>query len=277
MAFPPEFQYANEGDFIQRLLIPLLQRLGYSLVVNYHGTLEYGKDLLFAEVDRFGHVRYHGLQAKYESSISLNEVETLITDCKQAFNNTFRHPQTGAEEVISSFYAVNGGAVSPQATEHYFASLRKLYGGNVHLLQGKDLVTLDRWAAVNQGNAIGSALSGLLLEIRYNRRALITIQDVLNQGRSTPQRLRTEALSRHLTYPIVTDSISIDRVVAAWQRVAMMNQLLDELAAPLSLVPVVERLKSGLSLLISTLPADFDALETEVVGVIQRLGPLVAS
>ena len=91
MPIPPEFNYVNEDEFTQRFLIPLLQRLGFSLVVNYHGHAEFGKDLIFAEIDRFGHVRYHGLQAKYKPSISLNEVEGLITDCRQAFSNPFTH------------------------------------------------------------------------------------------------------------------------------------------------------------------------------------------
>ncbi len=56
MAIPPDFNYANEDSFIQGFLIPLLQKLGFLLVVNYHGTAEFGKDLIIAEVDRFGHV-----------------------------------------------------------------------------------------------------------------------------------------------------------------------------------------------------------------------------
>ena len=87
MAIPAEFAFANEDAFVQNFLIPLLRRLGFSLVVNYHGRTEFGKDLVFAEVDRFGHVRYHGLQAKYEARISLNGIEDLIRDCKQAFEN----------------------------------------------------------------------------------------------------------------------------------------------------------------------------------------------
>ena len=39
-------------DSQEPLLIPLLQRLGFSLVFNYHGRAEFGKDLIFAEVDR---------------------------------------------------------------------------------------------------------------------------------------------------------------------------------------------------------------------------------
>src|SRR5438477_12444055 len=119
MPFPPEFQYSNEDDFTQRFCVPLLQRLGFSLVVNYHGSSEFGKDLIFAEVDRFGHVRYHGLQAKYQPSISLNEVEELISDCLQAFANPFTHPQTGTVERISTFYVINGGSLGIEALAHY--------------------------------------------------------------------------------------------------------------------------------------------------------------
>jgi hypothetical protein len=121
VSFPAEFRYANEDDFIQRFLIPLITRMGF-YVVNYHGVSEFGKDLIFAEIDRFGHVRYHGLQAKYESSFSLKDSESLIDDCRQAFANPFKHPQTGATERISTFYAVNGGSVSDQATTHFFNS-----------------------------------------------------------------------------------------------------------------------------------------------------------
>jgi hypothetical protein len=71
MAIPKEFVFANENDFVQRFLIPLLHRLGFSVVANYHRTHgELGKDLVFAEIDRFGHIRYCGLQAKYEESRS---------------------------------------------------------------------------------------------------------------------------------------------------------------------------------------------------------------
>lgn len=91
-----------------------------------------------------------GLQAIYEPSISLNEVEELILDCKQAFSNPFNHPQTGTVERISSFYAVNGGTIGPEAIQHYFNSLLPSYGGNARLLQAKDLLTLDRWASVNR-------------------------------------------------------------------------------------------------------------------------------
>jgi hypothetical protein len=79
-AFPKKLtSYTSEDDFIQRFLIPLLKRLGFS-VVNYQGKSEHGRDLIFAEMDRFGHVRYHGLQAKYLPSIGLVEYDVLTIE-----------------------------------------------------------------------------------------------------------------------------------------------------------------------------------------------------
>jgi len=173
MAFPSELkQFANEDDFIQRFLVPLLKRLGFGLATNYHGNTEFGKDLVFGEIDRFGNIRYHGLQAKYEASIGLEGSQTLINDCHQAFANPFKHPQTGATEHISSFYAVNGGSLSTQAVDHFFASVRPTHGPNVYLLQGKDLLVLDRLCSITSVQEIRARLTGLLFENLYNNRDL---------------------------------------------------------------------------------------------------------
>ena len=68
------FTYADEAEFLDRLILPTLERLGFSLIARYHGTREFGNDVsLRQELDRFGHVRYHALQAKYLPSIGLSE------------------------------------------------------------------------------------------------------------------------------------------------------------------------------------------------------------
>jgi len=237
MALPAELKgkYTNEDDFIQRFLIPLLQRLGFSLVVNYHGHAEYGKDLIFAEVDRFGHVRYHGLQAKFEESISLNEVETLISDARQAFNNAFTHPQNGTVERISSFYAVNAGSLGTEAVQHYFNSLRHTYGGNVQLLQGKDLVTLDRWASVNREEHVGAVLSAMTIELRYNLVMSTSMEERMKQKHGHPlERLRAAAISNYLTRPILPSHLDADDVLQYWIAVEGVNQILDKLIFPFS-------------------------------------------
>ena len=214
MAMPPEFNYINEDDFIQKLLIPLLNRMGYSVV--YHGTREFGRDLIFAEIDRFGHVRYHGLQAKYEPSIGLAAVQTLIDDCRQAFVNPFRHPQTGAEERISTFYAVNGGNISEEASTHFFRSLIHQYGANAKMLNGKALIALDRTAGFSRTESAREILSGLLYEIQYNRRKMAISLETFRafaekRERTLPARcLRNTAINGYLIRPAAWLDVSLD-------------------------------------------------------------------
>ena len=37
MPLEPAIKYQNEADFTSRFLVPLLRRLGYSVVAEYHG------------------------------------------------------------------------------------------------------------------------------------------------------------------------------------------------------------------------------------------------
>ena len=125
MTIPAEFDRfkeprKSEENFTQKLLKPLLQRLGFYSVRDYHGTREFGKDLVFAEVDRFAEISYHGLQAKYEDGIGLQMAEDLAIDAIQAFTNPFEHPSTHQSHRITTFVAVNAGTVSEQARTHFF-------------------------------------------------------------------------------------------------------------------------------------------------------------
>lgn len=237
MAIPPELPFASEAEFIDRFLIPLLQRLGFSLIVHYHGAREFGKDIVFAEIDRFGHVRYHGLQAKFEPSIGVNSIEGLITDCKQAFANPFQHPQTGQEERISTYYAANGGSFPDTARTYFFNALLSPYGGNVRLLDGKALVELDRWATVSRIEAVAAVLNGLAIEVRYNRWLTPFLVEpdgvALNIAGPFPlDRLRNDACSIYVSRPVLPQQISVTSVATYWQLAAAVNRNLDFLPMP---------------------------------------------
>ncbi len=84
MAIQPALSaFVDEAQFRDRFLIPLLQRLGFAIVVNYHGDQEFGKDIVFGEIDRFGTVVYHAMQAKRAESISLSDAEQCWTHSLQ--------------------------------------------------------------------------------------------------------------------------------------------------------------------------------------------------
>jgi len=242
MAIPEEFRTAfkDEAQFTSDFLIPLLGRMGYSMVVNYHGASELGKDLVFGEVDRFGLVVYHGLQAKYEESISLNGVESLISDAKQAFHSAFQHPLRGGEERISSFIAVNGGSVSDQARKHYFDSLRPLWGPNVRLLDGKDLTTLNRLATSAGNTFVMERLTTLLVEVSGNSNIAAALKDGLpapldGRPRYSVDRFRDNAASAYLGQPLSLD-LDLYKIVHRYQgSVIAANECLASIGAPVSL------------------------------------------
>ncbi len=281
MAFPKELEgYTSEDDFIQRFVIPLLKRLGFS-VVNYHGKSEHGRDLIFAEMDRFGHVRYHGLQAKYVPSIGLEGVKEVIDDCDQAFTVTFKHPQTGAEEYISTFYAVNGGEFSDQARDRYFAALKPKRGDNVKLIDGKALVVLDRWSSISLRQLFGETLLGLRSEIILNRGRVAAFIPALQKVLQDPNvqsfpivRFRDEASSSYLVRPIATGRIPYDLVAQYSEQARVFNRLLDACLVGIVTVP----LKEGTARGILDVAPQFEAWGMQIQGAVEKalaeLGPM---
>ena len=281
MPIPTELAFSDEDEFSQQFLIPLLRRLGFSVVANYHGHAEFGKDLVFAEIDRFGHVRYHAVQSKYLPSISLNAIEELVLDCKQAFNNPFTHPQTGAVERISTFYAVNAGSIGPEATQHFFQSLVGVYGGNVRLLQARDLLVLDQWATAQRHEQIIHRLTGLLLELRFNRRQ---IQAIANNYKTSLDNkkapliftsIRTDAVSQYLSAPILADEVSADIVEAYWQACSVLEAWIS-VHRMRSIKPDDDRAASEASFMGMTSRIEKFAatIESQLKTVIAKLGPL---
>ncbi len=297
MAFPSEFQFENELQFVNELIIPLLQRLGFVMVANYHGTHEFGKDVVFAEIDRFGHVQYHGLQAKYVASIGLSGAGELIEDCKQAFNNPFRHPHTGTDERISSFYVVNGGSISEPAQQQYFNSLISQYGANVRLLDGKSLISLDRGKVSGTRQDDLARLNGLLLEFSHDRYEAEVINKMVDGRHENGKcviplrRLRLSAMEDFLRSPIALIStpardesrpigwpeirLSPSQVQVVWHNFWLANKILDSIMYGGAQSHREEMAQLAVSHINQVLQI-MDKLEKHVKTEIEQRGPLCA-
>lgn len=280
MPIPKQFNFANEDDFIQRFLISLIQRLGFSMTVNYHGSREFGRDLIFAEFDRFGHIRYHALQAKYVPSISVNEIEGLITDANLSFINPFTHPQTGTVERISSFYGVNGGSIAEGASATYFAALAPSRGANVRLLEGKDLIALDRWASMNREQSIASVLSAMVYEIRSNHNTVSAITAWMEQfvnakdGGSYPiRRLRTVAVAKYLEAPPIPLQVPTENVSDYFDNCCMWNYVADSIGASVTGGNFKERRLEGLKQLCQQVITFGPRLDAMLRSAMTALGP----
>ena len=279
MAIPKQLQiYSDEKDFVNRFVIPLLQRLGFSIVVNYHGSHEFGKDIVFGQIDQFGHVVYFGLQAKFVQSISLNAIEDLINDAKQAFNNPFDHPQTGEKQRISVFYAVNAGSFSSQAKTNFFNALSRPYGGMVRLLDGEALLNLDRWAASTRGQESIEKLVGLLIEIHFNTQNILKLVEQVtkfvnkNESSYPMRRLRYIAIGNYLARPSLSGKLASSPIYDYYDRIRMFNAALDSIGVPLNLASYKQELVSGLREQAKILQTTGIEIQNAIASTLNELG-----
>lgn len=174
MAIPKEFvnTFKNERAFVDRFIIPLFRRLGFSQIFDFQGPTEFGKDVIFGDVDAFGHPNYFGVQAKYVDSIGMGEATKLAEQCTIAFQNVFKHPRRITDEQIGRFYAVNGGEFSDHFRQVFRNALPQMLRGSVICLDGNDLLTIERTAGVRSVRVIRERLLGLRFELEYNKAAI---------------------------------------------------------------------------------------------------------
>lgn len=279
MAIPTELShYADEADFVARFLIPLLHRLGFSVVANYHGKREFGKDLIFAEIDRFGHVVFHGLQAKYVSNIGQGEaIQSLIFDAQEAYTIAFCHPDTGAKEMIAGFYAVNGGTISDNARDNFFDKLRPQFGANCRLLDGAGLLALDAFASFSRSSLVKERLTGFILECQRNRRVIPKLAEDLTKwlGGKFPlpmMRIRTLAVSALLEQPLINDPEFVSALEEYWGNANGINSLLGTLLMPLSTVPARERTVTAVNAYMAILEEPVSTVQRFAEAYLAELG-----
>jgi len=242
MTIPTQLVYQGENkefQFRDGFLMPLLIRLGFGVVVNYHGQREFGRDVVFGDIDRFGHVVYYGLQVKYEPSISLSDSHSLVQDAEQATHNPFKHPQTGREEFISCFYVANAGDMSDQARENVFSTVARRGIRDARLLDGNALILLDKAASLNRNADVRERLTGLLQEVRRNRNVLALTVTNLSAFADDPatkpfpfQRCRNSASGAYLNAPFSIPGLPIDIVDQYWELIRMLNDIADSIGVP---------------------------------------------
>jgi hypothetical protein len=275
MSIHKALNYADESDFVQRLLIPVLERLGFERVTNYHGAREFGKDLVFGETDKFGHHVYHGLQAKYVASISQSEAHYLVRDAEEAFAMAFRHPTKGTEERISTFHVVNGGSIADNAKDFFYARLIPKFGPNVRLFDGSEVVALERRALLKHGETIKN-LSILLRELALNRANMILLAEAIRTGTSLPsKRLRDDCSCAYIGSPTFDDEIDVYKVTEYSDTIRRINDCLMTCEFRESSNPQVRIIHQEV-LRITSFNVDLgDEIERFIRGIIEQFAPLI--
>jgi len=265
----------RERAFQAAIIIPLLQRLGFSVVWNNHGRAEKGNDVIFAEIDRLGGVVYYGMQVKYIDQLGKAQSQGLIDDVREAFTCPFDEPKRGEKGHISRFYIANAGSISPDVAE----SVRCGVGNwtppcNVRFLDGEALATLDKWAAYQRGMFIREQLTGLMLELTANRATLTALVPQVTSdaiaGKVPPvAALRLAAISGYLERPILADRIPVALVVKYWNRVTLLIELQRWVSNPLTemrasaglLEKIISQMAESVALIDAIMPPLKAALE----------------
>lgn len=235
-------RFDGEGEFVRRFLVPLLGRLGFRVVVPYGGPA--GEEMVFADVDRFGRVRYYGLCPVYEAEVGATEAARVAARIERVMGErgrAFAHPQRGTTERLSGFYcAAAAGDVGLAARARFDAELEP-FRPDVWLLTGEELLALDRGRAAMSAAGAAEVLQGLRAEVALNQRVMravsIQLADAWDfDGAGKPvlaDRLHAECCSGYLARPPAASAELLDAVTTYRTNVKVCNMLLTSLVTRL--------------------------------------------
>lgn len=221
-------QFVDEASFRRDFIKPLLNKLGFSLVTDFHGRREFGKDFVFSELNRFGGVRHYAAQIKHIKTIGLgNIVDDLYTQTNQAFSNPFTLPDFQSDTYISSFYIFNSGSITTEAKDDLIQRLRRVpYGENVYFLDGERLDSLNKWATYQIDVDLRGRLSGLKNQLIINIKIWKSVIEDANK--ETFQEARGSILAgieTFLSSPIFPEQISANDLMQLWQYARIINSI----------------------------------------------------
>lgn len=221
-------RYADEDEFRRQFVMPLLTRFGLSGVSLTHGQREFGKDFVFAELSRFGFVKYSASQVKHLESITQNQhsvIDGLLAQIKQAFTVSFRVPDSPRDCHVSSVYVFNSGAITDGAREVIRSALiRENFGDNVHVFDGARLSALDQYAAFSADRDLRPRLQGLRTQLQLNIQIWTAIRDKLPEF-SDARGSILAALESYLTAPVLSETIRVGDVAEIWQRARILDAI----------------------------------------------------
>lgn len=119
----------SEEQLRNVVLIPLLTQMGFEDVIEYHGAVEKGKDLICRFPDMLGVTRYVGVVVKRTDihgavSQAGNAGEVLL-QIQQTFDEPYTDIFDLKEVVIDECWVVTSGIVKPTAVESIQGTLKK--------------------------------------------------------------------------------------------------------------------------------------------------------
>ena len=121
----------DEKRFVFEVLMPLFMNMGFLNVQYNHGTREFGKDVTFSEIDKFGLRRNYGVQAKVGdfSGEAGSEIDKIIGQINDAFPISYIDTASREERHISDLIIAISGRFKDNAKDKI---IKKINIPNVH-------------------------------------------------------------------------------------------------------------------------------------------------
>lgn len=167
----------REDEYTLTVVIPLLRQLGYSEVTYNHGIDEFGKDIVFADYDRFGNKVYHAVQVKVGdlSGGNKTKMSDLINHVERAFNVSFEDLVTKTKVRLSHFFVIISGRFTGNARKLLMEDERlSRYLHRLHLYEGHHIQELTTRAF----RELGFLLESQLAEFSWNKTISLALAQI---------------------------------------------------------------------------------------------------
>lgn len=115
----------EEKKFTNQLLLPLLRAMGLNDVHYNHGKREFGKDLTFSDVDKFGVRRNYGVQVKAGnlSGEAQSTFDKIIGQIDDAFDTPYVEVTSREQRYISTLVIAISGRFTDNAKDKIMAKV----------------------------------------------------------------------------------------------------------------------------------------------------------
>ncbi len=129
----------DEAKFTIEVLLPLFRNMGFTDVKYNHGKREYGKDVTFSEIDKFGARRDYGVQVKAGdlSGEAGSRIDEIIAQIGDAFAMHYINTTSREKRYISDFIIAISGRFTDNAKDKIVEKInrRNIYFFDIDKIQ----------------------------------------------------------------------------------------------------------------------------------------------
>jgi hypothetical protein len=205
-------QELDEGQFTRNYVIPLFRGKGYIGVEYVHGRDEYGRDVYFYDLNRFGRRRDIAAQVKVGHITGTPVVQEVINQARAAFTNPYVDISTNEERRICEMYVITSGSIPVNARTQIINGLRDLCA--IHFLDGTkvleetnkvhfEILEYSIWE--ERMRQLG--LDALLGEADFKKHVNESLELLLNDRKESPLHALSELPKVLLAHPRMRGSL----------------------------------------------------------------------